>query len=108
MYIESYEYEVRAIVKFSREEVFYIKHLGLRHYDLTCKRTCWVGGFVYRMDMILRNENSDTVTATLTGEELGLLGKIGELEPHSGITSYVLELIRNLHAEWQHLNKTDR
>lgn len=94
---DGFEYEVKVRLRLTRPEIERIMELGRKHYDGVCKAACNVGGFVYGWSNRLMFDESEMVVVTATSREIGIVGKIGELEQFERDKSKVLGLTIRCH-----------
>lgn len=84
MKLTGFDYDVIALVTMSGYEVARLIKLSGDHYDGKCQAAGKVGGFLYGfMNHWSDDQLDEEIELSMTGHELGTLGKISEQESPS-------------------------
>lgn len=99
-----FDYEVSVMVTMTGNEVTHLMGLASRHYDRKCRAAGEQGGFLYGFmnhwslgeDMTLNDE----IELSMTGHELGTLGKICETDRSTKYYEQFLSFLESRMAEY--------
>jgi hypothetical protein len=105
---DGFQYDVKAVLTFSKDEINALLKVSARHYDHTCRKIGRPGHGSFLWGMRMRMMIHDTsVTLPLTFSEIDLLCKITEMcAYHSeAVRKVVAPLWYQLHRELKAINE---
>ena len=106
MKLTGFDYDVIALVTMSGHEVLHLMGLADRHYDRKCKAAGEQGGFLYGfMNHWSLGDQSldDEIELSMTGHELGTLGKISETDLSTKYCEQFLVILGSRTIEYHRL-----